>query len=371
MNPLAERYVKLVLAMGPHDADYVDAYYGPPEWRKEAESSKRTLAAIDSDATALAAALAKTPPDTSADELIRLRHSYLTRQLDALRARVAMLQGRKLTFDEESKALYDAVAPRNDAASFEQVLAELSKKLPGFGAASRAIRCVPQPLRDPARSPGCDLQGGDRRMPAANARARHAAAGRELHRRVRHEQELERLQLVSGPVQEPDSGEHRSADLRGPRDRPRLPRRLSGPPRLQRAAREEPRARSRLGRVLGLPALLAAVAHRGRDGELRHRRGVPESGAHRVRTTHDLSRPPASIRPAPGTTTRSSRSSIASRTPATRRRACTSTARSTPQARLAGSSDTRSTRRRGRRSACGSSTSTAATSSTTTWARTW
>ena len=60
MNPLAERYVKLVLAMGPHDADYVDAYYGPPEWRKEAESSKRTLAAIDSDATALAAALAKT-----------------------------------------------------------------------------------------------------------------------------------------------------------------------------------------------------------------------------------------------------------------------------------------------------------------------
>jgi hypothetical protein len=133
MNPLAERYVKLVLAMGPHDADYVDAYYGPPEWRKEAESSKRTLAAIDSDATALAAALAKTPPDTSVDELIRLRHSYLTRQLDALRARVAMLQGRKLTFDEESKALYDAVAPRNDAASFEQVLAELSKKLPGSG----------------------------------------------------------------------------------------------------------------------------------------------------------------------------------------------------------------------------------------------
>ena len=29
MNELAERYVKLVLAMGQHDADYVDAYYGP------------------------------------------------------------------------------------------------------------------------------------------------------------------------------------------------------------------------------------------------------------------------------------------------------------------------------------------------------
>ena len=27
MNALAERYVKLVLALGQHDADYVDAYY--------------------------------------------------------------------------------------------------------------------------------------------------------------------------------------------------------------------------------------------------------------------------------------------------------------------------------------------------------
>ena len=41
MNTLAERYVRLVLAVGQHDADYVDAYYGPPEWRKEAEAQKR------------------------------------------------------------------------------------------------------------------------------------------------------------------------------------------------------------------------------------------------------------------------------------------------------------------------------------------
>ena len=33
MNDAAERYVKLVLALGEHDPDYVDAYYGPPEWR--------------------------------------------------------------------------------------------------------------------------------------------------------------------------------------------------------------------------------------------------------------------------------------------------------------------------------------------------
>ncbi|MEO7135925.1 MAG: hypothetical protein ABI024_17095, partial [Vicinamibacterales bacterium] len=37
---VAEQYVKLVLAVGQHDGDYVDAFYGPPEWRKEAEAGK-------------------------------------------------------------------------------------------------------------------------------------------------------------------------------------------------------------------------------------------------------------------------------------------------------------------------------------------
>ena len=43
MNEIAERYVKLVLALGQHDADYDDAYYGPPEWKKEAEAGKVPL----------------------------------------------------------------------------------------------------------------------------------------------------------------------------------------------------------------------------------------------------------------------------------------------------------------------------------------
>ena len=58
MNELAERYVRLVLAVGQHDADYVDAYYGPAEWRKEAEAQKRPLAEIASRAAALAQAIA-------------------------------------------------------------------------------------------------------------------------------------------------------------------------------------------------------------------------------------------------------------------------------------------------------------------------
>ena len=140
MNALAERYVRLVLAVGQHDADYVDAFYGPAEWRTEAETTKTPLADIDASAATLAADLAKVSPAGAADEgedadreLIALRHQYLSRQLDALRARVQMLSGRKLTFDEESKALYDAVAPTHTAEEFQQVLTDLESRLPGDG----------------------------------------------------------------------------------------------------------------------------------------------------------------------------------------------------------------------------------------------
>ena len=46
MNKIAEEYVKLVLAVGQHDADYVDAYYGPPEWKKAADTTKLSLDGI-------------------------------------------------------------------------------------------------------------------------------------------------------------------------------------------------------------------------------------------------------------------------------------------------------------------------------------
>ncbi len=48
-------------------------------------------------------------------------------------ARVDMLSGKRLSFDEESKALYDAVAPALDASHFQSVLDELEKVVPGDG----------------------------------------------------------------------------------------------------------------------------------------------------------------------------------------------------------------------------------------------
>ena len=131
MNTIAEQYVKLVLAVGQHDADYVDAFYGPAEWKTDAARQKVPLAEIDATAARLGTAIGAVRQD--GDELARLRREYLRRQLEALRARVRILQGAKLTFDEESQALYDAVAPRHPDAYFADILNEIDRALPGTG----------------------------------------------------------------------------------------------------------------------------------------------------------------------------------------------------------------------------------------------
>lgn len=127
----SERYVKLVLALGTFDPDFVDAYYGPPEWQKELEQQRLSLDGIAEAAAKLRQEIEA--QSTSTDELERLRREYLRKQLGALEARVRLLKGEKLKFDEESRALYDAVAPNLDQAHFERILQRLEEKLPGEG----------------------------------------------------------------------------------------------------------------------------------------------------------------------------------------------------------------------------------------------
>src|SRR6266496_1484987 len=134
LNPVAERYAHLVLALGQHDPDYVDAFYGPAEWKTQAEKEKKSLDAIGAEAAKLSATLAKTPDAaTSGDEMLKLRLEYLQKQISALAARVRMLKGEKLKFDDESRALYDAVAPTFPDSHFIQIIAQLEAKIPGKG----------------------------------------------------------------------------------------------------------------------------------------------------------------------------------------------------------------------------------------------
>ena len=129
LNAYAETYVKLVLAAGQHDPDYVDAYYGPAAWKESAAREARPRAEIRSAAQALLERLTATP--AGAGPLLRLRHRYLLLQTRSLEQRLELLDGAKMSFDQESQALYDAVAPALPAGHFEPALAALEKLIPG------------------------------------------------------------------------------------------------------------------------------------------------------------------------------------------------------------------------------------------------
>jgi len=128
LTRLSETYIRLVLAVGKHDADYVDAYYGPESLRGD----DLPLDAIRKRALAAVAELKMLSP-TRMDATVRLRHQYILRQLQSLVAKVDLLGGKKMTFDEESQALYDAVAPAHTEEHFRTLRDELGAVLPGTG----------------------------------------------------------------------------------------------------------------------------------------------------------------------------------------------------------------------------------------------
>jgi hypothetical protein len=130
LSECAIDYVNLVLAVGRHDAAFVDAYYGPRAWQAAAEAGEpRPLAALRAEAQRLLDAV--TAIGAVDDEA--LRRDYLQGQLGAVAAHLARLEGRRFTFDEEAEALYQVRPPRFPQATFDAALARLDQVLEGPG----------------------------------------------------------------------------------------------------------------------------------------------------------------------------------------------------------------------------------------------
>lgn len=132
LDDIADDFVKLALAVGQHDKDYVDAYFGPEEWQQAAEAEAADLDQIVERAQALAGQIDSLPLETE-DSALTQRHLRLVKMIGSLSARARFLAGERASFDEESAALFDAVAPVNEAAHFQTILEGLDKALPGEG----------------------------------------------------------------------------------------------------------------------------------------------------------------------------------------------------------------------------------------------
>jgi hypothetical protein len=74
-----------------------------------------------------------------ATKLETLRYRYLYKQLLSAKTKLFLISGGELSFDEESKALYDAVSPSYPEEHYKEILEKLDKLLPGTGEISKRI----------------------------------------------------------------------------------------------------------------------------------------------------------------------------------------------------------------------------------------
>ncbi|WP_017930090.1 hypothetical protein [Robiginitomaculum antarcticum] len=126
LNEIAREYVNLGLIFGNFDKHYVDAFTGDPAMREAARNSAMTLGEIRQSADALLDRVDKIADigPQGVDPMTKARFALLRGDVLAMHTRARILQGETLTFDEETRLIYDAVAPHYSEADFAAARAQ-------------------------------------------------------------------------------------------------------------------------------------------------------------------------------------------------------------------------------------------------------
>lgn len=136
LDEVAEAYVKATLEIDTHEEGYVDAYYGPNEWREAARAAPRDTEALKAEVLRLREAIETIDPD---EGIFVARRDWLDAQLRAAHARLEMIEGKVFPFDEEARLLYGAAPPHRDLSEFDAILANLDTLVPGVGDVSSRV----------------------------------------------------------------------------------------------------------------------------------------------------------------------------------------------------------------------------------------
>ncbi|MFN3472918.1 MAG: hypothetical protein ACK4ZW_02620 [Blastomonas sp.] len=138
LDDFARQYVMLTLEIGTHEEGYIDAYYGPAEWRRAAEASPRALPALAEAVDRLDAGIAALDV-TDREPMVQRRVTFLRAQLNAARTRLRMLRGETLSFRQESLGLFGATPDILPLESYDPVLTQIEALLPGPGTLAQRV----------------------------------------------------------------------------------------------------------------------------------------------------------------------------------------------------------------------------------------
>ena len=133
LDAIARDYVALSLAIGEKEEGYIDAYYGPAELQEKAkaEAATTTLPQLAARTDALRKRVAALSAEGDAPDARRAR--FLAAQLTAAATRLRMLQGEKLSFEEEAKGLFGVAPDLKPLSAYDPLLSKIETLLPGQG----------------------------------------------------------------------------------------------------------------------------------------------------------------------------------------------------------------------------------------------
>ena len=133
LNDVADEYVKLTLAIGQYNSDFIDSYYGPEDWQPKGKPSEHLpYEEFKWQANTLINQL-KEIDDAAFGQLEMQRYGFLMKQLHAVQTKLDMMAGKQYPFDVESLALYDATAEHADLSKFDSLIQQLESLVPGEG----------------------------------------------------------------------------------------------------------------------------------------------------------------------------------------------------------------------------------------------
>ena len=138
LNEAAQAYVRMALEIGTHEKDYVDAYYGPAEWRTEAEAHPRTIPELKAEAARIRASLGAIDA-ARLEPAERPRHAWLSALVTSTETRLDMIDGARFPFRDEAERLFGLRPQLRPLESFDPVLARIEALVPGEGPLSERV----------------------------------------------------------------------------------------------------------------------------------------------------------------------------------------------------------------------------------------
>ena len=139
LDSVAADYIRLTLEAGTHEAEYVDAYYGPAKLLEEAKAAPRSKADLIAQSRVLIERLDREILPVVSATADQRRAKALRGMLVAAERRLQMLEGRKFSFGDEAKGQFATVPDLKPLGFYDPILAKLDTLIPGNGPLSARV----------------------------------------------------------------------------------------------------------------------------------------------------------------------------------------------------------------------------------------